>query len=85
MKTIQVEIITPEKLFLKDNFEFVVLPGHSGELGILPGHARLFSLLKQGTIRLVHGESNKKVSINTGVAYVEPEKIKVISSLVRWE
>jgi F-type H+-transporting ATPase subunit epsilon len=83
MKTIKVEIITPDKLFLKEDFEFVVLPGESGELGILPGHSRLFSLLKQGTVRLVSGEITKKYVINSGVAYVEPSTIKILSSIVR--
>jgi len=83
MKTIKVEIITPDKLFLKEDFEFVVLPGESGELGILPGHSRLFSLLKQGTIRLVTGETTRKYIVNSGVAYVEPSSIKILSSIVR--
>lgn len=83
MKTIKVEIITPDKLFLKDEFEFVVLPGESGELGILPGHSRLFSLLKQGTIRLVSGENTKKFLVSSGVAYVEPSNIKILSSVVK--
>ena len=41
MKTISVEIRTPEALILQGDYEFAALPGFEGELGILPGHASL--------------------------------------------
>ena len=37
--TFQLEIVTPEKMVVKDAAEEMQLPGKNGYLGILPGHA----------------------------------------------
>jgi F-type H+-transporting ATPase subunit epsilon len=83
MKKIKVKILTPDKVILEDESEFVVLPGHSGELGVLPGHARLFALLKPGQIRVVMDKEETNLTISAGVAYIEPTVIKVICPVAR--
>ena len=41
--TFSLRIVSPEGNVLKENVEFVVLPGGLGELGILPNHAPLIA------------------------------------------
>ena len=60
MKTMRCEIITPEKVFYRDDPEFIVAPGFSGELGILPGHTRLMADLVPGKVRVVKGNEKKQ-------------------------
>ena len=48
--TFQLEIVTPEKLVVKDEAEEAQIPGKNGYLGILPGHAPLISELGVGEI-----------------------------------
>ena len=79
MKTISCEIRTPEALILQGDYEFVVLPGSEGELGILPGHAALAAQLKPGTIRLKRAEKTETCSITAGFAEVQPRKVTVFS------
>ena len=43
--TFQLEIVTPAKLLVKDAAEEAQIPGLSGYLGILPGHAPLLTEL----------------------------------------
>jgi F-type H+-transporting ATPase subunit epsilon len=43
--TFQLEIVTPSKLLVKDAAEEAQIPGVSGYLGILPGHAPLITEL----------------------------------------
>ncbi len=48
--TIELEIVTPERLVVKDRAEEIQIPGRSGYLGILPGHAPLITELAVGEI-----------------------------------
>ena len=79
MKTISVEIRTPETLVLEGDYEFVVLPGFEGELGILPGHAALAAQLKPGTIRLKRAGKTETCSITGGFAEVQPTKVTILA------
>lgn len=82
-KKIQLKIITPDKIVFEEESEFVVLPGHSGELGILPGHAKLFSILRSGDIRVINGDQTTKLRISAGLAYIEPQQIRVLCPVAR--
>jgi F-type H+-transporting ATPase subunit epsilon len=48
--TFALQIVSPEGNVLKEDAEFVVLPGGAGELGILPNHAPLIAGLKVGVL-----------------------------------
>ena len=43
--TFQLEIVTPEKMVVRDVAEEMQIPGKDGYLGILPGHAPLITEL----------------------------------------
>ena len=45
------EIVTPERPLVKETVDEVTLPGVLGELGILPGHTPLLTLLNGGFLR----------------------------------
>lgn len=83
MKKIQVKIITPDRVLLEEESEFVVIPGHSGELGVLPGHAKLFTLLRPGDIRIVNGQNTTKLITSAGMAYIEPQLIRIMCPVAR--
>ena len=82
MKTISVEIRTPEALVLQGDYEFVVLPGFGGELGVLPGHAALATQLKPGAIRLKRNEKTETCPITGGFAEVQPAKVSIFAEKV---
>ena len=48
--TIQLEIVTPERRVVNDTADEVTIPGKSGYLGVLPGHAPLITELAVGEI-----------------------------------
>ena len=48
--TFQIEIVTPERLLVSDQATEAQIPGTSGYLGILPGHAPLITELKSGEL-----------------------------------
>ncbi|MCH8281522.1 MAG: F0F1 ATP synthase subunit epsilon, partial [Chloroflexi bacterium] len=48
MATMQLEIITAEQQVFDDEVEMVIAPGIDGQLGILPHHAPLMTVLQPG-------------------------------------
>jgi F-type H+-transporting ATPase subunit epsilon len=83
MKTMPLEIITPEKVYLREEAEFVVAPGFEGELGILPGHARLLARLVPGEARIVNGQETRKFTIEGGFIHIEPAAVKILTPMIK--
>ncbi len=53
---LQLEVVTPERRVLSEPVNSVTVPGRSGELQILPGHAALISELKTGVLPTIKTE-----------------------------
>ena len=77
--TFELEIVTPEKLVVKDVAEEAQIPGKGGYLGILPGHAPLISELAVGEITYRLGSQTKHVSVAWGFAEVLPDKVTILA------
>jgi F-type H+-transporting ATPase subunit epsilon len=77
--TIQLEIVTPEKLVVNTTATEVQIPGKGGELGILPGHAPLITEIAVGEISYRSGGEQKRISVAWGFAEVLPEKVTILA------
>ena len=73
------EIVTPEKLAYSDTVDAVVLPGSEGELGVLPHHAPLVSMLGVGELRIRKGGETEIFAIAGGFLQVRPDKVVVMA------
>jgi F-type H+-transporting ATPase subunit epsilon len=73
------EIVTPERLAYSDEVDSVVLPGVEGELGVLPHHAPLVSMLGVGELRIRKGGSEEAFAIVGGFLQVRPDKVVVMA------
>jgi F-type H+-transporting ATPase subunit epsilon len=78
-ETFQIEIVTPEKMVVKDVAEEMQIPGKNGYLGILPGHAPLVTELAVGEITYRKGGSTHYLSVAWGFAEVLPEKVTILA------
>ncbi|MGP1485254.1 MAG: ATP synthase F1 subunit epsilon [Campylobacter sp.] len=80
MDKLHLEIVTPDGLIFSNNVKSVVLPGNEGEFGVLPGHASLVSLLREGIIEI---ESDLKkhdvVAINWGYVKIDEGKVVILA------
>jgi F-type H+-transporting ATPase subunit epsilon len=77
--TFQFEIVTPEKLVVRDVAEEMQIPGKNGYLGILPGHAPLITELGVGEISYrVHGYTHR-LAVAWGFAEVLPDKVTILA------
>lgn len=68
--TFSLSIVSPEGSVLKEDVEFVVLPGGLGELGILPNHAPLIAGMDIGVIRYTRNGTVKRVAVAGGFVEV---------------
>jgi F-type H+-transporting ATPase subunit epsilon len=80
--TFELEIVTPEKLVVKDSAEEVQIPGRNGYLGVLPGHAPLITELGAGEISYKSGGQQHRLSVAWGFAEVLPERVTVLAETV---
>jgi F-type H+-transporting ATPase subunit epsilon len=78
-ENIQLEIVTPERLVVKATVDDVQIPGSTGYLGILPGHAPLITALGVGEISYRSGAETKRLSVAWGFAEVLPDKVTILA------
>jgi F-type H+-transporting ATPase subunit epsilon len=77
--TLHLEIVTPERLAYEDDVDMVLVPGIDGELGILPHHAPLVSLLGVGELEIRKGGASESFAIAGGFLQVRPDKVVVMA------
>jgi len=77
--TLELEIVTPDKLLVQEQVDGVQIPGKTGELGILPGHAPLITTLTIGEISYRQGANTHYLSVAWGFAEVLPTKVTILA------
>lgn len=78
MATFKLEIVTPEAKAYSDDVEMVLLPGVEGEMGILPNHAPLLTLLKPGELRVKKGGQELALAVGEGFAEIHQTTVSVL-------
>ena len=73
------EIVTPERLAYSDTVDAVNLPGVEGELGVLPHHTPLVSMLGVGELRIRKGGAEESFAIVGGFLQVRPDRVVVLA------
>jgi F-type H+-transporting ATPase subunit epsilon len=73
--------VTPERKVFEADVERVEVPGLDGELGILPGHTELVSLLKPAGLLTYHtGSETGEMAISDGFVEVGADKVTVLAN-----
>jgi F-type H+-transporting ATPase subunit epsilon len=78
-ETIQLEIVTPERLVVNDTAEYIEIPGKTGYLGVLPGHAPLITELAVGEISYNNAGKTKRLAVAWGFAEVLQNKVTILA------
>ncbi|MBN2462646.1 MAG: F0F1 ATP synthase subunit epsilon [Dehalococcoidia bacterium] len=79
MATLRLEIITAERQVLADDVNVVVAPGVEGELGILPHHAPLITMLNPGELLIRKDGEEIYMSVSGGFLEIRPDKIIILA------
>lgn len=79
-KIIKFEIVTPEKVILKENITQITVPTTSGEITILPEHIPLVSILTPGVIDIRREDGSPEIlSVSGGFIEVLRDKIVILA------
>ena len=81
-QTLHIEIATPEKLVVDQQADYAEIPGKSGYLGILPGHAALLSELGEGKLTLTTGGKTESFTVTGGYVEVRDNHVRVLADSV---
>jgi F-type H+-transporting ATPase subunit epsilon len=77
------EIISPEKLLVSKPVDMVVIPGTEGDLGILPGHAKLITSLRGGLVDLYESDKiTDRFFVTGGFAEVTEDRCSVLADKI---
>jgi len=79
MSTIQLEIVTPERIVYSQEVNMVIVRGELGEIGILPKHAPFVTPLVISGVRIKKENEEQKVAISGGFLDVNPEKVVILA------
>ena len=77
-----VEIITPDKSFLKSEAEEVTIPSYEGQMGILKDHISLITFLRPGFITIKNAEQ-KKFYVEEGTVEFSNNNLLILTSTVK--
>lgn len=73
------EIVSPEELLYSGEVRMVVARGIDGEIGILPLHTPLVTVLDIGVLRLKFGDRWEYVAVHGGYLEVREDKVTVLA------
>jgi len=79
MAALSVSVISPEKILFEGEAEIVVAPAFDGEVGILPQHAPMVTLLGKGTLRLGDGGRAGRFAIEGGFLQVADNQVRIVT------
>jgi F-type H+-transporting ATPase subunit epsilon len=79
MAKIRLDIVTAERLVYSENVDEVVAPGVEGELGILPEHSPLMTMLAPGELMVKQDGSEVNLAVSGGFMEVRPDRIIILA------
>jgi F-type H+-transporting ATPase subunit epsilon len=81
--SVNLEIVSPEKLLLSRPVDMVVIPASEGDMGVLEGHTPFIVMLRGGLISLYEGDRvTDTLFVAGGFAEVTPERCVVLANEV---
>jgi len=79
MATLRLEIVTAEGTVFADDVNEVVAWGIEGQLGILPHHAPLMTMLQPGDLLIRKDNEEHYLAISGGFLEVRPDKVIILA------
>lgn len=79
MAKLSLEIVTAERLVYSADVDVVVAPGIEGQLGILPQHAPLMTMLQPGELMVKQDGEEHSIFVSGGFLEVQGDKVTVLA------
>lgn len=85
MSTIRFDVVTAEGVVYSEDVDIVIAPGVQGQLGILPHHTPLMTMLEPGELRARKGGEEVYMAISGGFLEVRPDRVIVLADAAERE
>jgi len=82
---LKLEIVTPQRLLVDTEADYVTIPGIVGEMGILPGHLPVLTEIFSGTLSYTNQGKLSKIAVHHGYAEVLDDKITFLVQMAETE
>lgn len=79
MANLKLDIVTAERIVYSEEVDEVIAPGVEGQLGILPHHAPLMTILQSGELVVKRGNDEDIMAISGGFLEVRPDRVIVLA------
>lgn len=79
MKTITVNVVTPDGPVVDAEVEMVSTKAKSGDLGIMAGHIPLVAPLDIAAVRLKNGNNTEYIAVSGGFLEVRPDVVTILA------
>jgi len=79
MSSLKLDIVTAERIVYSEEVDAVIAPGVEGQLGILPHHAPLMTILQAGELVVRRGGQDDTLAISGGFLEVRPDRVIVLA------
>jgi F-type H+-transporting ATPase subunit epsilon len=81
MPTLKLEIVTPEAKIFSQDVDIVYVPGVDGELGILPRHIPLMTIIKPGELRVTAAGRDTFMAVGEGFVEVTADSVTILTDM----
>ena len=79
MATLRLELVTAERMVYSGDVNMMVAWGVEGQLGILPHHAPLMTMLQPGELIIKKDDKETYMAVSGGFLEVRPDKVIVLA------
>ena len=76
--TMNIRVLTPDRVICSTTADEVVLPGLTGQIGILDGHASLITALDTGLLRIKLDNKWTPIILCGGLAEIDRNRVTVL-------
>jgi F-type H+-transporting ATPase subunit epsilon len=78
---LKLEIVTPEAKIFSQDVDIVYVPSVEGEIGILPKHIPLMTMIKPGELRVTAGGKDTFMAVGEGFVEVTGSSVTVLTDM----
>lgn len=83
-KTFRLRVIAPERNFYENDVEMIELNTIEGEIGILPEHIPLTTIVAPGILRIMKDGEVREAALHDGFMEVQKHSVTILAESCEW-
>jgi F-type H+-transporting ATPase subunit epsilon len=85
MKSFQLNIMTPEKVFFSGKVDMVIMKSTEGDMAVKKNKSPLMAILVPGKVRIFENDKKKTAQIDAGYVRIYENDVTVITEIAQWD